>query len=105
MTDTVHTGVHAGLRPTIEGLAGRARVDWRIGLLAAVGLAAAAGLATSWLIPRGPSTALQGLVVMATGLLIGATAGLRHPRPSRCSDRFRKLGAARGTGVHTGARR
>ena len=76
MTDTVHTGVHAGLRPTIEGLAGRARVDWRIGLLAAVGLAAAAGLATSWLIPRGPSTALQGLVVMATGLLIGATAGL-----------------------------
>jgi len=76
MTDTVHTGVIGGLRPTLEGVAGRVRQDWRAGLLAAVGVAAVAGLATAWLIPRGPTTGPQGLVVIATGLLVGAVAGL-----------------------------
>lgn len=43
--------------------------------VAAVGLAALAGLVTALLVPLGPTTTVQGLAVMLTGLLIGLVGG------------------------------
>lgn len=50
--------------------------DWRIGLAAAAGLAAGAGLISAWLTPRGPVTTPQALASMAVALAIGVLAGL-----------------------------
>ncbi|MCZ7552373.1 MAG: hypothetical protein B6D39_05545 [Anaerolineae bacterium UTCFX2] len=50
--------------------------DWRIGIGAATGIAAGAGLIGAWLTPRGPVTTLQALASMAIALAIGILAGL-----------------------------
>ncbi|MGB2909936.1 MAG: hypothetical protein WBB55_05090 [Anaerolineales bacterium] len=50
--------------------------DWRIGLIAAIVLAAVAGLISAWLTPRGPLTTSQALASMALALVIGVVAGL-----------------------------
>ena len=50
--------------------------DWKVALTAAVILAAAAGLISAWLTPRGPTTTPQALATMAAALLIGAAAGV-----------------------------
>jgi proline iminopeptidase len=50
--------------------------DWRIGLVAAVTLAAGFGLISAWLTPRGPTTASEALISMGAALAIGVGAGL-----------------------------
>ena len=52
---------------------------WRrrwAGALAAAAVAALAGLAVAFFMPRGPATAAQALVLMALGLAVGLAAGL-----------------------------
>jgi proline iminopeptidase len=53
--------------------------DWRIGLVAAVTLAASFGLISAWLTPRGPITTSEALISMGAALVIGAGAGLVLP--------------------------
>ncbi|MFP3914168.1 MAG: alpha/beta fold hydrolase [Actinomycetota bacterium] len=48
----------------------------RLGLAAAVVLAAGFGAVSGWLTPRGPVTASQALLAMGVALLVGAGAGL-----------------------------
>jgi proline iminopeptidase len=50
--------------------------DWRVGLLAAVALAAGLGLISAWLTPRGPITTGEALISMGAALVIGLGAGL-----------------------------
>ena len=50
--------------------------DWRIGLAVVLGLAAAAGLISAWLTPRGPITTTEALTSMAAALAVGLVAGL-----------------------------
>ena len=50
--------------------------EWQIRLAAVVGGAVVAGLISAWLTPRGPVTAPEALVSMATALVIGVAAGL-----------------------------
>ena len=50
--------------------------DWKIGLISAALLVAAAGLFSAWLTPRGPVTTSQALVSLALALLVGVAAGL-----------------------------
>ncbi len=52
------------------------RSDWRISLAVVVGVAAGAGLISSWLTPRGPVTTSQALTSMAAAFVIGVVAGL-----------------------------
>ena len=51
-------------------------LDWRIGLVAAVTLAADFGLISAWLTPRGPVTTSETLISMAVALAVGVGAGL-----------------------------
>ncbi len=46
------------------------------GAAVACGLAALAGRLVAWIMPRGPATAPQALIIMALGLATGLTAGL-----------------------------
>jgi proline iminopeptidase len=55
---------------------GRLTLDWNTGLAVATLVAAVAGLATAYLMPRGPVIMANGLLVMATGLGIGLVTGL-----------------------------
>jgi hypothetical protein len=50
--------------------------DWRVGLLAAVALAAGLGLISAWLTPRGPITTGEALTSMGAALVIGLGTGL-----------------------------
>ena len=47
----------------------------RLAIALALGIAAAAGLLTSLVAPRGPTTAVNALFVMAVALFVGATGG------------------------------
>jgi pimeloyl-ACP methyl ester carboxylesterase len=49
--------------------------DQAIATTAALAIAAAAGLLTAFVAPRGPTTTVQALLVMALGLLVGLIAG------------------------------
>jgi len=50
--------------------------NWRIGLMIAALAAAAIGLLSAWLTPRGPVTTAQALVAMAMALALGLLVGL-----------------------------
>ena len=50
--------------------------DWRIGVLAAVVLAAGFGLITASLTPRGPITSSEALISLTVALVIGVAGGL-----------------------------
>ncbi len=50
--------------------------DWRVGLLAAVALAAGFGLISAWLTPRGPITTEEALISIGAALVTGLGAGL-----------------------------
>ncbi|MGZ6269867.1 MAG: alpha/beta fold hydrolase, partial [Candidatus Limnocylindrales bacterium] len=60
-----------GPEPLVAGL----RRGRRVGLAGALGLSIAAGLLTAVVMPRGPVTATQALVVIATGLTLGVVGG------------------------------
>jgi proline iminopeptidase len=61
-----------GTRRIVE----RLTLDWHAGLAVATLVAAIAGFATAYLMPRGPVVTANGLLVMATGLGIGLVTGL-----------------------------
>jgi len=50
--------------------------DWRIGVLAAIALAAGFALISAWLTPRGPITTSEALISIGAALAIGIAAGL-----------------------------
>jgi pimeloyl-ACP methyl ester carboxylesterase len=50
--------------------------DWRIGLVAAIALAAGFGLMSGWLTPRGPITTFEALISIGAALTVGIGAGL-----------------------------
>lgn len=50
--------------------------DWRVGLGAAIALAAGFGLISGWLTPRGPITTYEALISIGAALGIGIGAGL-----------------------------
>jgi proline iminopeptidase len=52
------------------------RLDWRIKLIIAAGLAAGAAVISAWLTPRGPITTPQALTSLAAALVIGVVGGL-----------------------------
>ena len=62
-------------RTTLEAAVRRVRRVPFAGILIAVSTAAAVGLVTATVMPRGPATSMQGLLVIGSGLVVGAVAG------------------------------
>ena len=50
--------------------------DRRLGIALAIGIAALAGVLISEMLPRGPTTQAQALLVLLSGVIVGVLAGL-----------------------------
>ncbi len=66
---------HRRPAPTLEAAVRRVRSEPVAGVVVAVATSAALGLVTAVVMPRGPTTSLQGLLVIATCLVVGVVAG------------------------------
>jgi pimeloyl-ACP methyl ester carboxylesterase len=65
-------------KPDAAPRPGRIALSWSergFGTIVAAGIAALAGLVSTWTMPHGPATAPQALIVMAGGLITGLAAG------------------------------
>ena len=85
----------ASRRPaaTLEATVRRARRVPLAGILVSVAAAAAVGLVTATVMPRGPSTSMQGLLVVGSGLVVGVIGG------ACSSSRWAGVAAMLGYGV------
>lgn len=84
--------------------------DWRVGLGAAIALAAGFGLISGWLTPRGPITTYEALISIGAALgdwdwsRAGDGQSLEPPSRTGGTMRTQSFAPARcvGTGSHTG---
>jgi proline iminopeptidase len=74
----VHSNAGSAITPA-RGHTERASSIWkdrRLGIALAIGIAALAGVLVSVMLPRGPTTQIQALLVLLSGVIVGVLAGL-----------------------------